>query len=70
MPHSRPMPVIGPKCHELRVQDTDKTWRIMYHVREAEIVVMEMFVKQTTTTPKSVIDNCKRRLALYDAIEG
>jgi len=21
LPHSRPMPVIGPRCHELRVRD-------------------------------------------------
>ena len=23
LPHSRPMPVIGPRCHELRVRDKD-----------------------------------------------
>ncbi len=22
MPHSRPMPVIGPRCHELRINDS------------------------------------------------
>ncbi len=27
MPHSRPMPGIGPRCHELRVNDENKTWR-------------------------------------------
>jgi phage-related protein len=70
MPQSRPMSVIGPRCHELRVQDTDKTWRIMYRVSETEIVVMEVFAKKTTTTPQSVIENCKKRLALYDATEG
>ncbi|MEW6058492.1 MAG: type II toxin-antitoxin system RelE/ParE family toxin, partial [Bdellovibrionota bacterium] len=26
MPHSRPMPTIGPRCHELRIIDEDKTW--------------------------------------------
>ena len=52
------------------LQDTDKTWRIMYRVSETEIVVMDVFVKKTTATPQSVIDNCKKRLALYDAIEG
>jgi phage-related protein len=29
MPHSRPMPAIGPRCHELRVKDQDKDWRLI-----------------------------------------
>jgi phage-related protein len=69
MPQSRPMSVIGPKCHELRVQDTAISWRIMYRVSETEIVGMEVFAKKTTTTPQSVIENGKKRLALYDSIE-
>lgn len=27
MPHSRPMPEIGPRCHELRINNEDKIWR-------------------------------------------
>jgi len=30
LPHSRPMPSIGKRCHELRIQDKDVTWRIIY----------------------------------------
>jgi phage-related protein len=30
MPHSRPMPDIGERCHELRIVDVDATWRIIY----------------------------------------
>ena len=30
MPHSRPMPSIGPGVHELRVSDQNKTWRLVY----------------------------------------
>jgi hypothetical protein len=26
------MPVIGTRCHELRVQDENRTWRIVYRV--------------------------------------
>lgn len=33
MPHSRPMPVIGDRCHALRVVDADRTWRIIYWFR-------------------------------------
>lgn len=29
MPHSRPMPSIGPRCHELRVRDAGHLWRIL-----------------------------------------
>jgi phage-related protein len=30
MPQSRPMPVVGPRCHELRVRDAGADWRIVY----------------------------------------
>jgi phage-related protein len=30
LPHSRPMPSIGTSCHELRIRDVDKNWRIIY----------------------------------------
>lgn len=30
LPQSRPMPAIGPHCHELRVRDADTTWRLVY----------------------------------------
>jgi len=26
MPQSRPMPVVGVRCHELRIRDVDLTW--------------------------------------------
>ena len=32
MPHSRPMPSIGPRCHELRIVDERVDWRIVYRV--------------------------------------
>ena len=34
MPHSRPMPAVGPRCHELRVRDaqTRLTWRLVYRL--------------------------------------
>src|SRR5439155_3303598 len=52
MPHSRPMPSIGPRCHELRVDDEKKTWRILYRVDTDAIVIMEVFSKKTPRTPK------------------
>lgn len=32
MPHSRPMPTIGARCHELRIIDETVTWRIIYRL--------------------------------------
>ncbi|HEY9662664.1 MAG TPA: type II toxin-antitoxin system RelE/ParE family toxin [Allocoleopsis sp.] len=68
MPISRPMPSIGRRCHELRVNDEDKTWRIVYRVDEDAIVILEVFHKQTNKTPDNVIQQCKKRLKQYDRI--
>jgi phage-related protein len=65
MPISRPMPTLGKRCHELRIVDRDKTWRIMYHVDDDAVVILDVFAKKTGPTPKSVIENCKRRLRRY-----
>jgi phage-related protein len=68
MPHSRPMPTIGRRCHELRVPDEDKTWRIAYRIDHDAIVILEVFAKKDRTTPQSVIDTCKKRIKDYDAL--
>jgi phage-related protein len=59
---------IGPRCHEIRVVDEDQTWRIVCRIDSDAIVILEVFSKKTTQTPQRVIDACKRRLRLYDAI--
>lgn len=66
MPHSRPLPSIGPRCHELRINDAGVTWRIVYRTDSDAIVILEVFSKQTRTTPKAVIEACRRRLREYD----
>jgi phage-related protein len=66
MPLSGPMPSIGPRCHELRITDKDKDWRIIYRIDRSEIVVAEVFRKTTRQTPKYVIDACQQRLDRYD----
>ena len=67
LPHSRPMPSIGPRCHELRINDENKTWRIIYRIDDDAIVVVDLFEKKTQKTPRQIIANCQRRLRLYDA---
>jgi phage-related protein/DNA-binding XRE family transcriptional regulator len=62
MPHSRPMPNVGGRCHELRVGDANVTWRIVYRIDADAIVIAEVFGKKARTTPQSVIENCRKRL--------
>jgi phage-related protein len=66
MPQARPMPIIGPRCHELRIRDETKNWRIIYRIDYDAIVIAEVFDKTTRATPDSVIENCRRRLSKYD----
>lgn len=66
LPHSRPMTAICPKCHELRINDRDKTWRIMYRLDDDAIVILEVFEKKSQTTPKHIIDVCRKRIIAYD----
>ncbi len=68
MPHSRPMPSIGARCHELRVRDEQHNWRIIYRLERSVILILEVFAKTTRQTPKSVIENCQRRLRHYDEV--
>jgi phage-related protein len=68
MPDSRPMPSIGPRCHELRIDDGRVTWRIFYRIDPEALVILDVLKKKTQTTPKAVIETCKRRLAEYDKL--
>jgi phage-related protein len=70
LPHSRPMPAIGSGFHELRVQDREATWRLVYRLDPDAVVVAEVFSKKTRATPRTVIENCRRRLRRYDALNG
>ena len=67
MPQSRPMPGLGPRCHELRIPDAGQTWRLMYRLDPDAVVIIEVFSKKTSVTPPVVLDTCRRRLRAYDA---
>jgi phage-related protein len=66
LPHSRPMPVIGPRCCELRVPDGRLTWRIIYRLDTDAVVIVEVFAKKTAQTPPGVVATCRTRLLEYD----
>jgi phage-related protein len=66
MPQSRPMPSVGPRCHELRVNDVSGQWRLIYRIDADAIVIAEVFAKKSAKTSKSVLEICRRRLKEYD----
>jgi phage-related protein len=66
MPASRPMPSVGARCHELRVNDSSGQWRLVYRIDSDAIVIAEVFSKKTRATPKPVVDLCRKRLKEYD----
>lgn len=65
LPQSRPMPTIGARCHELRINDEDLTWRIIYRIEPDAIVILDVFKKKTQQTPDAVIQQSRRRLSEY-----
>jgi phage-related protein len=65
LPQSRPMPAIGVRCHELRITDENRIWRIVYRVDTDAIVILAVFEKRTQKTPPAVIETCRRRLRQY-----
>lgn len=66
MPHSRPMPGVAPRCHELRITDETIRWRIIYRIDVDAIVIADVFRKKTRKTPQETIDVCRDRLRRYD----
>lgn len=66
MPQSRPLPRLGPRCHELRIQDAEAAWRLVYRVDADAIVIAAVFSKKTQATPRPVLEVCQRRLRAYD----
>ncbi len=68
MPNSRPMPSVGPNCHELRVSDENVQWRIFYYTAQDAIVILAIVKKKTGATTKKVLDTARQRLRIYKNI--
>ena len=66
LPHSRPMTVIGPRCHELRIRDDRVRWRIVLRIDPDAVVILDVFRKQTRATPRHIVEICRKRLRAYD----
>ena len=65
LPHSRPVPIVGPGCHELRIVDAGVSWRIVYHLRDDAVVILAVFAKKTRRTPSQQIEASRARLRRY-----
>jgi phage-related protein len=68
LPHSRPMPSVGRRCHELRIPDETSTWRIVYRIDPDAVLIAAVFTKKTQSTPRRVLASCRRRLQVYDQL--
>lgn len=66
LPHSRPLPSIGARFHELRIADGDVSWRLVYRIDLDAIAAV--FSKKTQAMPRLVIEACRRRLRAFDGI--
>ena len=63
MPLSRPMPVIAPGVHELRVKGEATTVRVFYCMCKSDaIIVFHAFQKKSQKTPTREIRLARRRL--------
>jgi phage-related protein len=69
MPHSRSMPSIGRRCHELRITDANVDWRLIYRIDNDAVVIVEVFAKKSAKTPAEIIETCHKRLKRYDDAE-
>jgi len=68
LPHSRPMSVIGARCHELRINDESGTFRIIYRADADAVLILDVVKKKTEQTQQSVVETCRRRLRDYDRV--
>ena len=66
MPQSRPMASIAARCHELRINDEGRTWRLMYRIDADAMLILAVFAKKTEKTPDEIIRTCRKRLKDYD----
>jgi phage-related protein len=68
MPQSEPLPIVGARCHALRIRDDRHSWRIVYRADDDAIVVVEVYAKKTRKIPDQIINVCKRRLRAYEEV--
>ena len=66
LPHSRPLPTVGPQCHELRVKDSRHHWRIVYRLDCDAVLVASIFAKKGKAMQNREFRAAAIRSAAYD----
>ena len=57
------MPDVAPGVHELRLRDSDGTYRVFYYVKSVRgVVILHAFEKKTQKTPPREMEVCRKRL--------
>lgn len=69
-PQAKPLPAVGPRCGELRVRDAQHNWRIVYHIDDDFVVILDVFAKTSPQAQKQSIARCQKRLAEYLALKA
>lgn len=63
MPVSRPMPIVAPGVHELRIKDEAGIYRTFYFLKSFRgVLILHAFVKRTQKTPRMEIELARKRL--------
>lgn len=58
----KPMSTVGSGAHEIRVQQVDGAWRVIYVAKfGATVYVLHAFQKKTQKTPQADIDLARKR---------
>ena len=68
MPYSRPLPTVGPRCHELRVKDASHEWRVIYRIDPIHIIVAHVFAKKGKSMQQREFAKAKKILAVFDSL--
>jgi phage-related protein len=63
MPLSRPMTIVAPGVHELRIRGVGGAVRVFYYLRQSDsILVFHAFQKKSQQTPAHEINLARKRL--------
>jgi phage-related protein len=60
------MASIAARCHELRVNDEGRVWRLMYRLDADAMLILAVFAKKAEKTPDEIVRICRKRLRDYD----
>lgn len=54
------MPSIGSQCRELRINDENQTWRLIYHIAADAVAILDVFSKEDRRDTKRSFDELQK----------